>query len=171
MTKLKDIDPALMANNPFAETFRIPVNRVTDKRYTVKEGELKHVSYDMETTQCVKLFYTPDEICIDGKIKDGTIKTLAKLPMGAKNLLFYVMTHLEVGQDWIRLNRAHYMQTYSVGSVNSVKKAEDELCLRCLLNQHKVYKDVYWINPKYFFSGSRANNFPQAVDIKNVDIK
>lgn len=172
MTKLKDIDPALMANNPLAQGFRFPVQRVTDKRYTVKEGELKHVEYYMETTQCVKLYYTPSVRDINGDIKVyGTIDTLAKLSMGAKNLLFYVITHLEVGQDWIRFNKDHYMKTYSVGSINSVRKAEKELCKLCLLYQHFEYKDVYWINPKFFFSGSRANNFPECVDIQNKEIK
>lgn len=164
---MKDIDPDKMKLNPFAQSFRIPVNRVTDKRYTAKEHLPDYVTYDIETTQSVRIFYTPDEENGDDIIP-GTLSTFAALSPIAKNLLFYIMTHLESGRDWIRINRKRYMDTYFVLSINTVKKAETELCVACLINRCELYKDVFWINPKFFYSGNRANKFPHNVDIKIV---
>lgn len=166
MTKIKEVDPEIMKLNPFVQSFRIPVTRVTDKRYSTKHTRVEHVVYDMETTQCVKIFYTPDEGAIP-----GTLKTLAALTQGGKNLFIYVLAHLEMGQDWIRINRSFFMKHYNVSSINTVKKAEKELCRACLLNRCEDYKDVFWINPKFFFSGSRVKNFPDNCDIKPVTNK
>lgn len=54
------------------------------------------------------------------------------------------------------------MDENDVSSVNTYKGAVRELLLGGYLYL-SVIKDVYWINPHYFFHGNRVNIFPQNI--------
>lgn len=157
MKKLEPIDPEKMVRNPFTIPLKIEVTRITDtKKYIPDTDGIMHpVEFLMERQQSTKLFYFA-----------GAKEEVFNLSVSAKSMLLYVLYSLESGKDYIRMNQANYMSKNSVKSINTYKDALKELCRYCFLSQSVDYKDVYWINPLRFFSGSRIDKYPDNVIVK-----
>jgi hypothetical protein len=145
--------------NPLAESLKVNVTRVYDssKLKADKDGIMLPVWHDLERQQCVKLFYSPTAKLIISKLK----------PAG-KDLLYYILYNLDGGCDYIVLDKDKYMRMHDVHSVNTYKKAIAELCKVGLIYPNVSYpKLVFWINPNYFFSGSRTTKYSNKVVVKS----
>lgn len=158
MKKLETVDPSKMLRNPFSVGLKIEVSKITDtKRYRPDaEGIMYPVDYLIEKERMTKIYHFA-----------GAKDMVYNLSPSAKCLYLFVLYNIEVGEDYIRLNTERYMQKNRVKSINTYKKAVKELIRYCFLSQSADYKEVYWINPMLFFSGSRVNKYPESVVIKN----
>jgi hypothetical protein len=158
MKKLQEIDPSKLLLNPFVNDLYIEASRLTDSKKFIPDpvtGELLPATALVEKRQSAKIFY-----CTDCK------QIIYNLSPGAKSLYIFVLYNLTTNQDWIQLNSQSYMTKNSVKSINTFKDAVKELCRYGFLGTTPEYKDVYWINPKMFFSGNRITKYASRVIIK-----
>lgn len=159
MKKILEIDESKLTNNPLAQGLKIPVTRIyDDKRLKPdRDGIMLPIFHHLERQQCVKIYYTP-------KLK----KALIKLSPGAKDLFTFILTSLESSIDYVILDKEKYMHTYKISSVNTFKKAVSELCINAFIYRTEQYpKDVFWINPNFYFCGSRVNKYPNNLSLKS----
>lgn len=158
MKKLEVIDPDKMLRNPFSVPLKIETTRITDSKKYIPDadGVMHPVEFLIERQQSARLYYYA-----------GAKDEVYNLSVSAKAMLLYVLYNLESGRDYVRMNQQNYMIKNEVKSVNTYKAALKELCRYCFLSQSVDYKDVYWINPMRFFSGSRIEKYPDNVIVKS----
>lgn len=143
-----------LGENVFKDSFVIPVNeRQFDKQYTLdKDGEtLIPVIQDVEATPITKVFVTPERR-----------KIVNFLSPKAKSFFLWLMYELDAGKDYTWINKDRYMKELEITSVNTIKDAIKELHRYALISP-TVIKDVYWINPDFFFRGDRIRKYPKNV--------
>jgi hypothetical protein len=152
--KAPNIDEKDFVNNPLAGSdFKILINRVTD-RERLRLVDNVYVPYELELER--------DEYC---KVytKSENRKIVAQLSPSAKSLFLWIVYELESGKDYLWLNKRRYMEENSVASINTYKKAIAELA-RLTFVCASIVKDVYWVNPRLMFSGSRINKYPSHIE-------
>ena len=89
-------------------------------------------------------------------------KLVSKLSPCGKELYLWIMYEIEVGKEALWINRDRYLEENET-SINTYKKAIEELIKNAII-AYTVVKDVYWINPSYFFSGDRLKMYPDCLD-------
>ena len=147
-TKLEELNPQDFVNedgysiNPFIQTLSIKVNHFKDRNST-KEIE-------MEAQHYTKVFTS----AFTRKIKMGfTSITVCKL-------YTYIEEDLTPAKDYIKINPESFMRESKTNDIRSYDKAINELCAKGIIyRHHKHLNNVFWINPKIFFSGSRLRKF------------
>ncbi len=146
----------LLSNNPLVGLdFVIPVRKLTvDKSYKLSSGVSVPVELDLERESVVKVYVKPENRV-----------SIANLSSGAQRLYLHILHKVEYGMDYVEINVVGYMKENRVGSVNTYKKALDELIRYYFIAQSKI-KGVYWINPRLFFRGNRKDKYPKNVKIK-----
>lgn len=147
------IDEDVLGLNPLVDAdFHIWVRRIIDSKKLKLEGDiLVPVEIELEQQEYVKVYMSADNR-----------KVVGLLSKKAKSLLFWILYRLESGKDYIWINRRQYMEDCFVSSYNTYKSAVREL-IRCNILCFSVIRDVYWINPRFFFNGSRVNKYPLKV--------
>lgn len=147
--KKPEITEELMGLNPFVPNLRIPVNRVTfEKQFAKdKDGVWLPVQRDLEVDESCRVY-------LDKERRLNMISLSAR----AKDLLLWIIYESKNSSEWIWINKHRYMKEGGVSSINTYKSALKEL-IRTGYLLGSVIKDVYWINPKYFFNGNRVNKF------------
>lgn len=155
MTRIKKRpDLHSVGNNPFNEGLIVEVNK---KVYDVinKFGNGDAIVYSMESTPYTKVF----EVA-------GAKKRVMELPVRSKELLLYFMHSIDSGMDVLWIDRVGYMKAYGIKSVNTFKDAVRALSDSLFIYPHASIKDVYWINPHYFFKGNRVTKYKEKVRFK-----
>lgn len=145
-----------IGNNPFAQNLVIKINR---KRHRVlnKFEQVDKMEVNLDAGRGCKVF----EIA-------GYKALMMTLPIRAKELYLYLIHSLDDAQDYIWIDRVSYMKAHGIKSVNTFKDAVKALEERDYILQHHyktIFKDVYWINPRFLFKGSRPNKYPKNWDI------
>jgi hypothetical protein len=84
---------------------------------------------------------------------------MMSLSSRAKELCFWLIYELDCGKDYIWLNKKRYMTECNV-SLNTMLAAIKDLVRDVILIPSAV-KDVYWINPLFFFNGSRLEKYKE----------
>jgi hypothetical protein len=155
MTKEKkpEITDEKMGLNPFLPKLSIPVNKVTFKKQYArdKDGEWMPVEKELETESSCKVYLD----------KERRV-SMTKLSARGKDLLLWIIYESENSSEWLWINKRRYMKEGNVTSINTYKSALVELIKAGYLLS-SVIKDVYWINPRYFFNGNRVNKFPKNI--------
>lgn len=163
MNKKPEFDESTLGISPFSFTFQIEATKV------IESGVFVNV-YDEETNttilmprgsirekiQSTKLYHCP-----------GCKDIIYNLSPGAKSLFIYLVYNIDSSKDHIWLNMPRYMQKNSIKSINTAKTAIQEL-IRYSIIAMTGTKEVYWINPKIFFSGDRVKKFEKNVIVKNT---
>jgi hypothetical protein len=142
-----------LGNNPCVNSgFIVYVNTITfkDQYKKYSDGLLLPVSVEVEKTPYTKLY-------VDSLRR----LVISGLTPSAKELYLWVMFEIEHGKDALWINRERFMLENNT-SLNTYKKALDEL-LRYALLAFTVVKDVYWINPDFFFKGDRISKYPNNI--------
>jgi hypothetical protein len=134
--------------NPFSAELKIRVNRKY-KEVLNKFGDADKLESVFESVGHTKVF---DQV--------GAKALVCSLSIRAKELYLHVMYSLVSGQDIIWIHRDRYMELYGIKSVNTYKDAVRDLSDKLLIYPHASLKDVYWINPHYFFKGNRQSKYP-----------
>jgi hypothetical protein len=152
--KKPDLSPEVVGLNPLAETLEIEASK---KAYQVKNkfGDADEIRYELEAQPYTKVY----------AVKGGR-KSVDDLELRSKELYLYLLYNLDTGQDVVWLDREWYMERMRIKSVNTYKDAIRGLCEGLFIYPHSSLKDVYWINPAYFFRGSRLSKYPSKVKYK-----
>lgn len=150
MTKPEIIEEE-MGINPFLRKLEIVI---TKKKQDVvnKAGRVEVREYELEYVKYTKLFDVP-----------GDKKMLSMMPIRSKELYLFIMYSLTAGKDYLWVDRDTYMKTMKIASVNTYKTAIRGLCDSNIIYKHHWLRDVFWINPQYFFKGSRINKYPNNI--------
>jgi hypothetical protein len=134
--------------NPFSVDLKIRVNRKY-KEVVNKFGNPDRLESVFESVGHTKVF---DQV--------GAKALVSSLSVRAKELYLHIMYSLDSGEDIIWIHRDRYMEMYGIKSINTYKDAVRDLSEKLLIYPHASLKDVYWINPHYFFKGSRQTKYP-----------
>ncbi len=142
MSKSKKIDVTKLVNNPFVGVdFEIVVNRVGEE-----DVPLERCSYS-------KVF----RLVVNREKVD-------RLSLNGKQLFLWILYRVDYGNDWILVERDKYMKSHEISSVNTYKSAVENLVDNGII-AYSTIKNIFFINPKIFFMGSRAKKYPENVKI------
>ena len=152
-TKKPEITSEKIGLNPFLGKLEIPVNRVTYEKQYEKDvdGHWLPVQKELEASRHCKIYVS----------KENRLNMM-KLSARAIDLFLWIVYESENSCEWIWVNKKRYMEERGVVSINTYKGALVELIKAGYLIS-SVIKDVYWINPDYFFNGNRVSVFPKNV--------
>jgi hypothetical protein len=139
--------------NPFSESLQILMSNNTT-HVKNKFGEDDKIVANYESVRYTKVFD-----------QTGVKALVASLSIRAKELYLHIMYSLESGEDILWIHRGRYMGMYGIRSVNTYKDSVKDLAEKGFIYPHVSLKDVYWINPHYFFKGDRRMKYPNRVKI------
>lgn len=153
--KISEITEDNLGINPFSFNLKIDVTK--KKRVVInKYGNEDIDEYSLESTPYTKIFEYAN-------LKDK----VNSLGIRAIELLFFIINNLKGQQDYIVINRNEYMKLKGISSINTFKKAVYELCKDDgYIYPHATLCNVYWINPRFMFKGSRLNKYPKNIVVK-----
>jgi hypothetical protein len=157
LTQLIKKNSSELVNNPFvSEDFIISVRKITvEKCYKLdKEGLLLPVERELEQDNNIKI-YTKFEHRI----------ILSEMSSKGQRLFLHILYELEYGVDYIALNKGRYMSENKISSINTYKESIRELTVNLVIIESTI-KGVFWINPRFFFAGSRIKKYPKNWVIK-----
>lgn len=138
--------------NPFLRGLEIKVNIREDGDIYKKEDDvLINNKRVMEYTPYTKVYITPANRKIVNTLSDK-----------AKSLYLWLMYEADTNKDFIWLNYKRYMIENEIKSYTTYANAIKEL-IRYGFVATTITKDVYWVNPDFFFRGSRVQTFPENV--------
>lgn len=144
-----------MGNNPFESGLEIYVNKKF-KKVTNKYDEPDQQEFDYEATPYTKVFDVP-----------GDKESMIELPIRSKELYLYIIHSLTPAQDYLWIDKSVYMKRMKIKALNTYKQAVFGLCDASYIAKHTRLANVFWINPYYFFKGSRINKYPTKVCVKS----
>lgn len=144
-----------LGKNPFLINLVIPVRKeVVPNKWMKDDGIIVPLEIEMEIDEYCKIY-------IDAKRR----KDINKLSARAKDLFVWILYTIETNKDHLWLNKKRYMDECNVKSINTYKDALNEMIAGGMLSK-TIVTDVMWINPDYFFKGSRVNEFPKNIKRK-----
>jgi len=139
--------------NPFLSNFEVVVNvRSKDGLYRSDDGLLLPVEYEYERDSKVNV-YTSSECR----------RVIGNLSNSGKSLYLHLIYEVEYGCDYIELNVNRYMIENDISSLNTYKSGVSDLKKYAIIQSVEGYKNIFWINPRYFFAGSRVSTFKKYV--------
>ena len=138
-----------LPENPFTRTLVVPVSTTYNFTAYVKNADGLRVPKPIypDKSPHVKVF----------RDRDGADKVF-ELSECAKCLYLYILYSLESGRDWIMLNGKPYADRTGVKARGTLAKAKEELWKAHFIEPTAI-RSVYFINPAYFFAGSRSVKF------------
>lgn len=151
-----DLSIDKIGKNPFTEGLEI---KVVKKSFNVlnrfDEKDLKE--YELEVVPYTKVFEFT-----------GNRQQVNDLPVRCKEMYLWLIHVIKNGQDIIHIDRVRYMNKMGIGSINTFKEAVRGLCENLYIYPHAnpSLKDVFWINPRFIFKGSRLTKYPDNVVVK-----
>lgn len=141
-------------NNPLVNELSIVLTR-KDLDVTNKFGDADVIRTMYESVRYTKVYE-----------QTGASSMVSGLTLRAKELYLYIMYALDHGEDLIWIHKARYMERHGINSVNTFKEAVRDLSQHTLIYPHAFIRDVYWINPHFFFKGDRKGKYPSKVNVK-----
>ena len=153
----KELSKGIVGNNPFITNLKVKVTEVTDSKHiTIHTGgiilpKITHMEHEANCKLYINYEYYKT--------------TIDKLTPYASKLFNYICSRCKPSHDYIEINVAHFMKTNKVGSRKTYNKAMIDLLDSDIVVKMGSYANVYWINPRYIFSGSRVNKYPNNLDV------
>lgn len=150
-----------IGSNPLAESLHITGHKKI-KDVINKFGNADKLETKLDGDKCVKIYEV-----------SGYKAKMMKLNIRSKEMLLYIYHIVKYKQDYILLDREDYMKAHEITSINTFKKAIVSLCNEKYIYPHHLpeFKDVYWINPAYFFKGSRLAKYPHKVNYTDKEVE
>lgn len=146
-------DYSTLGINPCRANLKIPVGYLEFKDSFQKDfdGEWLHTRKVVDKSASCRLFTSS----INRRV-------VSKLSLCGKGLYLWIMYEIETGNEALWINKVRYIEESGV-SLNTYKKSIDELVRHAII-AYTVVKEVYWINPAYFFSGDRIKMYPDCLE-------
>ena len=88
-------------------------------------------------------------------------KKISSLSSKSKDLFLWLLYSIEESKDYVKIDKERYMEE-SKTSLNTFKKSVEELIKESIISS-TIYRDIYWINPLFFFNGSRYEKYKDHV--------
>jgi hypothetical protein len=155
-TKKPDLSIEKIGINPFTEGLEIAITKKSVKVIN-KFEQLDKREYDLESTPYTKVFEVAQHK-----------KQIIDLPIRCKELYLWLIHSIGKAQDIIWIDKSDYMRKMGIKSVNTYKDAIKVLSDNAYIYPHSSIKNTYWINPHFFFKGSRINKYPRNVVVKST---
>lgn len=148
--KKPKVDEDAIGTNPFIVPLQVTVKEIefTNQLKKDKDGDWISPKVLLENEPCVKLYVSTDKRKIINKLDDKS-----------KSMLLWIFYTVERNKDYIWINKERYKEEQEIKSENTVRGAVKNL-IRYGLIQYTIVKDVYWINPDFFFFGNRVKKYP-----------
>lgn len=146
-----DLSPENIGINPFTSNLQILTHKKQTKvlnKFNVEDIK----EFDLEATPYTKVFEVT-----------GDAEQIVELPIRCKELYLYLIHTIKSSQDCVWISPKTYMAKMKIKSINTFKEAVNGLCNNVYIGAHHKLKNVYWINPHYFFKGSRINKYPNSI--------
>lgn len=154
--KKPDLSKESLGINPFSEWLEVLVNkRVKSTINKFGDEDIKDIEF--EATPYTKVFGV-----------ESARKQVCKLPIRSKELYLDIMHALVSSQDAIWIDRSDYMNRMRITSINTYKGAIAGLTMNAYIAKHDTIREVFWINPKFFFRGSRLSKYPKRIVVKGI---
>ena len=156
---MKKVDRILLESvNPFTNELTIQVSELTNKhKYvnvnSVSDGiiteapNILNITYLVDKSDKCQIF-----------TKSGLRLHINSLSKNAKSVFIWIIYELEDSQDWLWINKTRYKSECG-GNFTDLKKGIEELTISGIITP-TVVLDAYWINPLFFFNGSRVKKYP-----------
>ncbi len=168
MTKEEEIDKQLEPNPFVIGDFRIIVRKILDHEKFIKSDDIWLPYEDsMEQDKVVRIYVSNKKLSKEMNVG------VERLNSSALELFFWIVFRIKAGHDWVFINRKTYMDEKGIKSVNTCKGAIKDLIIHGLIRPSVKLKHYYFINPKFFFCGSRVNKYPNNVieyEVKKKDV-
>lgn len=138
--------------NPLANTLQIKVSILKDPHTFKVDGDaLIQSSYTVEADPHCRFYTNPEKRLLMNAISPQS-----------KELFLWIIYTIEKSKDYIWINKERYMEELDISSINTYKKSIDELTRYGVIHITTI-KDTYWINPEFFFKGSRIDKYPNKI--------
>jgi len=161
MDKLPEIDESKLGKNPFSQELVIEATKIedSDKFIRDEDGVMLPAHHYVEKQKYVKFY----------KFK-GARDHILKLSAGATKMILYIGFTMDGSKDYLRITPDTYSKKTERGSLNTYKRAIEELILEGYLTP-TMYKYTYWVNPAMLFCANRINKYPDKVQVKGKSMK
>lgn len=149
-----DFNNERMGDNPFINGLEIYVNKKFRKvmnKYELPDEQ----EFGYEATPFTKVFDVPSDR-----------QNIIDLPIRCKELYLFLIHILTPAQDYLWIDKKAYMGHMGIKSLNTYKEAVNGLCESGYIAKHTRLANTFWINPYYFYKGSRLNKYPNRVVVK-----
>jgi hypothetical protein len=143
------IEEDKLGPNPFEQNLEVWINK-KHKNVLNVYGDKDIIETLLEKTPYTKLY--------DAPLPDKATP-VDKLPIRSKELYLHILHNIKRGKDWIWIDRVAYMETMDIKAINTFKDAIGHLATGGYVSKHGLITDLLWINPHFFFKGSRINKF------------
>ena len=153
--KKPDFKNEKMGDNPFINGLEIYVNKKFRKvinKYEQPDEE----EFGYESTPFTKVFDVPADK-----------QNIIDLPIRCKELYLFLIHSLTAAQDYLWIDKTAYMAHMRIKSLNTYKEAVNGLCESGYISKHTRFANTFWINPYYFYKGSRLNKYPKKIVVKS----
>jgi len=163
-TKVKpNIDPNKLTTNPFSLNphFIVKARGVEITHEVISKDDLLSGVTLKEPSKIRSAYLTEREQFSKVYTTACHRKRVLALPPKALSLFLFITYELEIGVDWLWINRDRYMKESNT-SLNTYKSALESL-LRYGIITPTMYKDTYWINPMLIYAGNRLKKYPNTV--------
>lgn len=151
------IDDNKLGKNPLANDFEIKASQLVFKDSFKKDNnDWLHATNIVEQDKSTKVY-----------IKSEYRKIISNLTAGSKSLFLWLIYEADNNKDYIWINKTRYMEENSITSINTYKKAVNELVRYCVIYPMLGKRNVYWINPRLMFNGNRITKYPDNIKIVN----
>lgn len=145
--KKPEFDNERVGLNPFISGLSIAISK---RRIDVinKYGDKDVIETDLEITPYTKVFM----------VESARVQ-VCDLPLRSKELYLYIIHSVKSATDYVYIERVSYMKQMGIKALNTYKGAINGLCDGLYIMPHHKIKGIYWINPHFFFKGSRINKY------------
>ena len=151
---------ARLPENPLIKDLVIHANsKLSFKEFTEadKDGFRSPKTMLFEAAHYVKVFLDSDaRIVVD------------RLSPSAKSLFIYILFRLKERKDYIKIDAKEYAVATGVMSRTTFTNAKNEL-YRLRFIEPTAVRSIYFINPGYFFYGSRPFKYPTKTIIRYTE--
>jgi hypothetical protein len=86
------------------------------------------------------------------------------LSLASNKMLNFIQYQTECSKDYVIIDTDKCINISKMSYV-TVRKSIAELIDKGFIIKRRDIKQAYWINPRYFFCGSRVNKYPQCVNV------
>jgi hypothetical protein len=160
----KIYDETLLVNNPFVESpdFALNVRSFLNKEQYVNVKDISDGVITALPNTITTKFLIEQEPYVKVYNRKGYYLHVATLAHTTKSLYLYILYHLQQGKDYIHLNPAKVMEQIMVKDITTYRKCLQDLTIHMFVTP-TLCEDVFWINPVFFFNGSRIEKYKHKI--------
>lgn len=164
MGRKRIYDESLLINNPFVERpdFEIKTKNISSENEFINLKDISDGVIVGSSTKIKSKFVVEAEGYCKVYNRKGLYLHIAQLSPTSKALYLHIQYNLQYNKDYIHLDPNKVMNEAEIGSLNTYKKCLKELVTNLIITP-TLCNNVFWINPVFFFNGSRINKYSNKI--------